>query len=160
MSLKYVSFVLLFALASCFPVMRVGSGGLLISDLQFESNYRDQSGQSYICDNKISSLNFRFAYSDFSKIAGWEAQLIGLKTARTLPRLVQTRDGGGFRVIDNHIVVDWVLAEGIAPLSIVVTPVPQPNIIGRTSLELLVRATDGGSVSLRLPGIPVVDNCQ
>jgi hypothetical protein len=73
---------------------------------------------------------------------------------------VQTRDCGGFRVIDNHIVVDWVLAEGIAPLSIVVTPVTQPNIIGRTSLELLVRATDGGSVRLRLPGIPVVDNCQ
>ena len=160
MNLKFLAFVLLFALASCIPVMRVGSGGLMISDLQFESNHRDQNGQSYICDNKISSLTFRFAYSDFSKIAGWEAQLVGVTTARRLPRLLQTRDGGGFRVIDNHIVVDWVLTEGIAPLSIVVVPVNQPNIIGRTSLELLVRATDGGSVTLRLPGIPVVDNCQ
>jgi hypothetical protein len=70
MNLKYFVFVLLLVLISCFTVMRVGSGGLLIPDLQFESNHRDQAGQPYICDNKISSLTFRFAYSDFSKIAG------------------------------------------------------------------------------------------
>jgi hypothetical protein len=149
----------LVALTACVPV-QVGNEGLSIYDLRYESNYRDTGGKSYICDNKITTLTVSFAYTDFNKIAGWEAQLIGQRTGAVSSRLIQTRNGGGFRLEDNHVVVNWVLAEGLAPQSIVVTPIPQPKVVGSTSLELLVRATDGGSARLRFAGIPVVDNCN
>lgn len=156
--------LLLVILTSCLPRIPVGDSGLLVYDLRYESNYRDRDGDSVICDNRLTTLTFSFAYSDFSKLSSWEAQLIGLRTGATSSRLVQTPGGGGFRRVGNRIVVNWVLSEGVAPLNvdpqgIVVTPVPQPRIIGRTSLELLVRATNSDTLTLRFPGIPVVDNC-
>jgi hypothetical protein len=150
---------LLVVLDSCIPI-QVGQGGLSIFDLRYDSNYRDKDGKSYVCDNEITTLTFSYGYTDFSKIGGWEAQLVGLRTGASLPKLVQSRNGGGFRLVDNRVLVDWVLAEGLAPQSIVVTPIPQPNVVGATSLELIVRATDGGAVTLSFPGIPVIDNCQ
>ena len=151
--------VLIGLLSGCLPIF-VGQTGLAIYDLKYESNHRDQGNTFYICSNKLTTLTFSFGYSDLNKINGWEAQLVGVFTGATLPKLVQTRDGGGFRVVDNRIVVDWVLVEGVAPLSVVANPISQPNVVEATSLELLVRATDGGSVMLKFPGISVADNCQ
>lgn len=151
--------VLIALLSGCLPIF-VGQTGLAIYDLKYESNHRDRGNTSYICRNKLTTLTFRFGYSDLNKILGWEAQLFGVFTGASSPKLVQSRDGGSFRVVDNRIVVDWVLIEGVAPLSVVANPSSQPNVVGATSLELLVRATDGGTVMLKFPGIPVSDNCQ
>lgn len=156
---RVLSFVIVLVLMTgCVPV-QVGNEGLSIYDLSYASNYRDSSGKSYICDNKITTLTFSFAYTDFNKIAGWEAQLVGLRTGAVSSRLIQTRSGGGFRLEDNHVIVNWLLTQGVAPLSILVMPVPQPKVIGSTSLELLVRANDGGMANLRFAGIPVI-NCD
>ena len=103
--------VLIGLLSGCLPIF-VGQTGLAIYDLKYESNHRDQGNTSYICSNKLTTLTFSFGYSDLNKINGWEAQLVGVFTGATLFKLVQTHDGGGFRVVDNRIVVDWVLVEG------------------------------------------------
>lgn len=152
------------ALVGCIPIGTNPSDTLLISDLRYESNFRDASGRSYICDNKITTLSYSFRYNDFARIARWDSRLVGETTGQTTHTLSMSKDTGGYSNLNNRITVNWVLSQGTAPLSvspqgIVVTPVPQPRQIGATRLELTVFATNGSLARLVFPGIPVIDNC-
>ncbi len=152
------------ALVGCIPIGTNPSDTLFISDLRYESNFRDASGRSYICDNKITTLTYSFRYNDFTRIARWDSRLVGETTGQTTHTLSMSKETGGYTNQNNRITVNWVLSQGTAPLSvspqgIVVTPVPQPRQIGATRLELTVFATNGSSARLVFPGIPVIDNC-
>lgn len=160
----FLAFVLATALAGCIPIGTNPSDALLISDLRYESNFRDASGRSYICDNKLTTLTYSFRYNDFARIARWDSRLVGEVTGQATHTLSMNRDSGGYTNQNNRIAVNWVLSQGTAPLSvapqsIVVTPVPQPRQIGATRLELTVFAANGSSARLVFPGIPVIDNC-
>ena len=155
------------ALSACFPAVQVGNNpetALLISDLRYESNFRDANGRSYICDNKPTTLTYSFRYNDFERISRWDSRLIGERTGTTTATLSMNKIGGAYANQNGQIRVNWVLGEQTAPLSIspqsiVVTPLPQPRVIGGTRLELSVFAANGNAVRLTFPGIPVVDNC-
>lgn len=152
------------ALAGCIPIGTNPSDALLISDLRYESNFRDTSGRSYICDNQPTTLTYSFRYNNFARIAYWDSRLVGEATGQATHTLRMNRESGGYTNQNNRITVNWVLSPGTAPLSvapqgIVVTPVPQPRPIGATRLELTVVATNGSSARLVFPGIPVIDNC-
>lgn len=155
---------LLLALVGCIPIGTNPADALLISDLRYESNFRDASGRSYICDNKPTTLTYSYRYNDFARIARWDSRLVGEATGQVTNTLSLSKDTGGYINQNNRITVNWVLSQGTAPLSvspqsIVVTPVPQPRQIGATRLELTVFATNGSSARLVFPGIPVIDNC-
>lgn len=155
---------LLLAFVGCIPIGTNPSDALLISDLRYESNYRDANGQSYICDNKLTTLTYSYRYNDFARVARWDSRLVGETTGQVTNTLSMSKDTGGFINENNRIRVNWVLGERTAPLSlspqsIVITPVPQPKVIGATRLELTVFATNGSSAKLTFPGIPVIDNC-
>lgn len=152
---------LLVVLVGCESI-QVGQRGLSIFDLRYENNHCDKDGKSYISDKEITTVAFSHGYTDFSKIASRKAQMVSVRTGTSLPKLMQTRNGGGFWLVKNQVVVDWVLAEGVALQSVVIPPISQPNVIRATSLELLVRATGyrWGYSNLRFPRPPVIDNCQ
>ncbi len=155
---------LLLAFAGCIPIGTNPADTLLISDLRYESNFRDASDRSYICDNKLTTLTYSFRYNDFARIARWDARLVGETSGQVTHTLSMSKDTGGYLNQNNRISVNWALSQGTAPLSvspqsIVVTPVPQPRQIGATRLELTVFATNGSSARLVFPGIPVIDNC-
>ncbi|MGK0619088.1 hypothetical protein [Meiothermus cerbereus] len=164
MKLSFLTLALVVALAGCIPIGTNPSDALFISDLRYESNFRDASGRSYICDNKLTTLSYSFRYNDFARIARWDSRLVGETTGQATHTLSMSKDTGGYSNLNNRISVNWVLSQGTAPLSIspqgiVVTPVPQPRQIGATRLELTVYATNGSSARLVFPGIPVIDNC-
>lgn len=155
---------LLLAFVGCIPIGTNPADTLLISDLRYESNFRDANGRSYICDNKTTTLTYSYRYNDFARIARWDSRLVGETTGQVTNTLSMSKDTGGYINQNNRILVNWVLSQGTAPLSvspqsIVVTPVPQPRQIGATRLELTVFATNGSSARLMFPGIPVIDNC-
>lgn len=159
--------VLGLALTACFPAVQVGNNpetALVIADLRYESNYRDANGRSYICDNKLTTLTYSFRYNDFERIARWDSRLIGERSGATTATLSMNKNAGAYINQNGQIRVNWALGEQTAPLSvspqsIVVTPVPQPRVVGGTRLELSVFATNGNAVRLTFPGIPVIDNC-
>lgn len=160
----FLASVLAAALAGCIPIGTNPSEALFISDLRYESNFRDTSGRSYICDNQPTTLTYSFRYNDFTRIARWDSRLVGEATGQVTNTLSLSKNTGGYINQNNRITVNWVLSPGAAPLSvapqsIVITPVPQPRQIGATRLELTVVATNGSSVRLVFPGIPVIDNC-
>lgn len=155
---------LVLAFVGCIPIGTNPQTALLISDLRYESNYRDANGQSYICDNKFTTLSYSFAYNDFARIDHWDARLVGETSGTVTNTLSMSPKTGGFINENNRIKVNWVLGQQTAPLSvspqsITVTPIPQPKVIGATRLELTVAAANGSSAKLTFPGIPVVDNC-
>lgn len=152
------------ALVGCIPIGTNPADALLISDLRYESNFRDANGRSYICDNKLTTLTYSYRYNDFARIARWDSRLVGEATGQVTNTLSMNRDSGGYINQNNRVSVNWVLSQGTAPLSvspqsIVVTPVPQPRQIGATRLELTVFATNASSARLVFPGIPVINNC-
>lgn len=156
--------VLLAALVGCIPIGTNPADALLISGLTYQSNYRDGSGRSYICDNKVTTLTYSYRYNDFARIARWDSRLVGETTGQVTNTLSMDKNSGGYINQDGRISVNWVLTQGTAPLSvspqsITVTPVPAPRQIGATRLELTVYATNGSSARLLFPGIPVIDNC-
>lgn len=160
----FFALTLLLVFAGCIPIGTNPADTLLISDLRYESNFRDVSGRSYICDNKPTTLTYSFRYNDFARMARWDSRLVGEATGQATHTLSMNRDSGGYTNQNNRITVNWVLSPGTAPLSlapqsIVVTPVPQPRQIGATRLELTVFATNGSAARLVFPGIPVIDNC-
>jgi len=160
-------FALATALSACIPVainQNPPGPTLVISDLRFSSNYRDSAGNSYICDNKFTTLTYSFRFSDFNLLSRWESRLVGETTGQVTNTLSTDKNSNQYILSGNQATVNWVLGQGVAPLNvspqgIVVTPVPQPRIIGRTRLELRVFSVSGNSAFVQLPGIPVIDNC-
>jgi len=106
------------ALVSCIPIGTNPSDALFISDLRFESNFRDTSGRSYICDNKLTTLTYSFRYNDFTRLARWDARLVGETTGQATHTLSMSKDTGGYTNQNNRIAVNWVLSQGTAPLSV------------------------------------------
>jgi hypothetical protein len=143
--------VLLQVCAGGIPIGARPTDGLPISDLGYESNFRDASGRSYICDHKPTTLTYR--YHDCARMGRWETRWVGETTGQATHPLSLSKDTGGSINQINRIRVNWASSQGTAPLSlalqsVVASPVPQPRPVGITRLELTVFATNGNLARL------------
>ncbi len=135
----------------------------------YGTNYQDQNtGVSYICDNRPTTLTYRFTYQ--GELESWtsylEGQVLGQRKGE------RTFEPGGSGVVasgERGFEVQYVMTPNFAPYrqgnaeispqAIVVVPVPQPTPIGATKLYLTLRGANGDARPYSSQDIPVINNC-
>lgn len=141
---------------------------LNITEFTTFTNYTDQSGASYICDNRPTTLTYRFSYE--GRLERWTSYLEGqalpgspIKGEHTFdPRSqdVSPYQDSGFEVeyrMDAYFAPYKEGDEAVSPQAII--PVPNPQPIGATKLYLTLEGQDGQVQSRTSEAIPVVSNC-
>lgn len=139
---------------------------LSITEFTAFTNYTDQTGASYICDNRPTTLTYRFRYE--GGLERWTSYLRGdvLKTTkgeRTFDPQTQgvsPYQNSGFEVeyrMDANFAPYKGGSETTSPQAIV--PVPNPQPIGATRLYLTLEGTNGQTQSRTSEAISVISNC-
>ena len=139
----------------------------------YATNYRvedgTEDGTSVICDNRVTTLEYRFTYQ--GELESWTSYLQGRELKRIEgresftpgSRNVSPYEESGYVVtytINPHQApYQNGVAGELSPQAIDVVPVPDPDIIGATTLYLTLKGADGDSQPYRSQDIPVIDIC-
>jgi hypothetical protein len=157
-----------FSLAGCvLTVVPGGSGGTTtttISNLSFSSDYRDNQGKSYVCDNATTGLTYTFRYS--GQLDHWTSVLVGKQTGQRAGTADLSLSSPGVNGSGDFVSVTYNVPPRTAPLSVPTGAVkPQsiivsPAVLGYTDLQITFYDSFGNAGSVKLnQGIPVVSNC-
>lgn len=133
------------------------------------TNYRTANGTSVICDNRATTLLYRFRYE--GRLTRWTSYLEGQTLGQIKGRRTFTPDSRGVVAYgERGYEVQYVMSANFAPYvhgaaddtltpsAIDVVPVPQPTRIGATKLYLTLEGTNREARFVS-PGIPVIINC-
>ncbi len=166
-------FLLVFVglLAGCNIVFQPGpvTPNLRITEFDYTTNYRgSNTGRSYICDNRPTTLTYKFSYE--GGIERWTSylqgrtlgQIKGMQTFDPRSQGVSPYQDSGFKVsyvMDAYFAPYKTAEKNLSPQVIAVVPVPQPVIIGAANLHLTLEGTSGGTQSRTSADIPVIANC-
>lgn len=137
-----------------------------VTNARYASSHVDHRGRDIICDNRSTTLTYRFNYQ--GSLDAWTSWLEGRKTG-------EIRGLATFTPSSPHVIhyagdaveVRYRINPGTAPLALdddlpepqSIVVVPNPEIIGFTHLKLNIRG-DGKSYHYTTrSGIPVVAHC-
>ncbi len=151
----------------------VGTPSLQASFLSLTTNFyngNDANPVYFICDNKVTTITYKFTYNDFSLFDGWSSQLRGKEGKQTAGLVSFNRNDAANDTTTRTVTVSYQVAAQATPLrvnpssvssqAIIITPVPKPSIIGNTLLDVLVRGRSGAADLTGTFGpIGVIDNC-
>lgn len=142
---------------------------LRVLSANFATNYRAADGTSVICDNRATTLLYRFRYE--GQLSSWTSYLEGQTLDEVKGERTFTPDNESVVAYDEHgYEVQYVISPNFAPYengvadttltpqAINVVPVPQPTPIGATKLYLTLEGA-GQEASFVSPDIPVIINC-
>lgn len=170
-ALKLCSLALiLLVLAACQVTVDVGMPpGFSVSNASFETNFRatvDGQERYVICDNRTTTLSYRFDYS--GTLTSWSSYLRGQTTGTIRGR--ETFTSADINT-PGRVEVTYTIPRNQAPLSdgleiqSAISPesiivVPRPTVIGFTQLWLDINGTTR-SFNFNNQGraIPVIDGC-
>ncbi len=133
------------------------------------TNYRTAAGTSVICDNRATTLLYRFRYE--GRLSRWTSYLKGQTLGQIKGRRSFTPNSRGVVAVgERSYAVQYVMSANFAPYingvagntltpsAIEVVPVPQPTRIGATKLYLTLQGTNREARFVS-PNIPVIINC-
>lgn len=138
---------------------------LRVLEATYSSNFQDQNGRFLICDNRTTTLIYRFRYQ--GELESWRSYLRGqtlgeVKGDRTFYPSSEGVTGfeSGYEVIYQMppYFAPYSAQGELDPQAIDIVPVPQPEIIGASRLHLTLRGV-GDDASFVSQDIPVVANC-
>lgn len=142
---------------------------LTVLSATYATNYRTDDGTSVICDNRSTTLVYRFTYQ--GELESWTSYLEGQRHKTVKGERTFDPDSENVSALDEQgFEVSYVMSPNFAPLensteaspspqAIVVVPVPQPTPIGATKLYLTLVGEDGESQPFISESIPVIENC-
>lgn len=131
----------------------------MVNNITFDSDFKNSSGTSFICDNTFTPTRVSFNYQ--GDLASWKVEARGVKTGNTVTLGNYVRgDNQHTESPIGKINMNITFASGTAPLKvkpqgIVVAPVE----IGRSDLVITIRNSAGQSKTGIFPGLPVINNC-
>lgn len=167
--MKRFAFLLLPSmLGGCLIVTPTPTPRLEVLSATYTTNYQTEDGTSVICDNRPTTLLYRFTYQ--GELESWtsylEGQTLGeVKGERTFDPGSNSVVASGEQGFEVQYVMDANFAPyeqgdaAISPQAIDVVPVPQPTVIGATKLYLILAGTDGNARPYSSQDIPVIINC-
>ena len=144
---------------------------LAITNARFISSFFNGNNANpvyYICDNKTTFAEYSFQYNDTSLLAGWSSQLRGFASGTVKGFASFTASDSRNNQSSRTVTVEYQIPAQQTPLSvgesnpqaISVVPVPNPSIIGKTYVDILVNGANGASNQRGTLGpIDVIDNC-
>ena len=168
--MKRIAFLLLAAtLSGCLivtPTPRTPQ--LEVLSATYATNFRTSDGASVICDNRPTTLLYRFTYQ--GELESWTSYLEGQKLGekkgeRTFEPGSNSVVASGEQGFEVQYVMDANFAPyekgdaEVSPQAIVPVPVPQPTVIGATKLYLILEGEDGRARPYSSQDIPVIINC-
>lgn len=168
--LKFSCFgLIVLVLTACQVTVDVGlPPGFSVSNASYRTNFRatvDGQERYIICDNRTTTLSYRFNYS--GTLRSWSSYLRGQTTGTIRGRANFTsRD----ITTPGRVEVDYTIPRNQAPLSSGPEPqaldpesiiiVPRPTVIGYTQLWLDINgSTRSFTFHNQGNAIPVVDGC-
>lgn len=168
--MKQIAFLLLAAtLGGCLVVTPTPrTPQLEVLSATYATNFRTDDGTSVICDNRPTTLLYRFTYQ--GELESWTSYLEGQTLGQVkAPRTFEPGDKDVISTGEKGFEVQYVMSSHFAPYeqgdaeispqAIDVVPVPQPNIIGATKLYLTLEGADGKARPYSSQDIPVIDEC-
>ena len=141
---------------------------LEVYDARYTTNYRDDDGRNYICDNLETPLTYEFSYD--GDLESWKLYLEGsrgglIESKRLTPRSssVEVSERGYIR--DRYAVPRYTaplsvqagLEQNIETQDIIV--VFEPYVIGESKLYLEVEDEAGRTQTFETKWLGVADNC-
>ena len=170
---RFCLLICLGLLAGCEVVLFGGptpvAPNLNVLEATYSTNYQDAgTGISYICDNRPTTLTYRFRYE--GELERWASYLEGQTLGRRdAERTFDPGTQGVSRYQDVGFEVSYQMSayfapykqdkETVLPQAIEVVPVPQPVLIGATKLYLILEGASGKAQPYGSGDIPVVANC-
>ncbi|RYM36813.1 hypothetical protein [Meiothermus sp. Pnk-1] len=150
---------------------------LVITNARLSTNYYDGNSSNptyYICDNKTTIITYSFTYNDPFYFGGWSSQLRGYASGEVKGQVNFSANDPRNNVATRTVTVDYQVYPGAVPLnngtgasvqssgvsaqSIIV--VPNPSIVGRTYVDILVKGANGAADLTGTVGpLKVIDNC-
>lgn len=142
---------------------------LSVLSATYATNYRANDGTSVICDNRATTLVYRFTYQ--GELESWTSYLEGQELGEVKGERTFDPDSENVSALEEQgFEVSYVMSPNFAPYendteaslspqAIVVVPVPQPEEIGATKLYLTLVGEDGESQPYVSESIPVIINC-
>ncbi|HEU4741803.1 MAG TPA: hypothetical protein VFS50_09455 [Meiothermus sp.] len=150
---------------------------LVVTNARLSTNYYDGNSSNptyYICDNKTTIITYSFTYNDPLYFGGWSSQLRGYASGKVKGQVSFPANDSRNNVATRTVTVDYQVAPGAVPLnngagasvqsggvsaqSIIV--VPNPSIIGRTYVDIVVKGANGAADLTGTVGpLRVIDNC-
>lgn len=136
-----------------------------VSNAGYDTSYEatiNGEPRNIICDNRLTELNYRFNYT--GDLTTWTSFLKGDTTGTVRG---ETSFNSSQITTPGQVDVTYsILANGaplltdggLSPQAIVVTPVPNPTVIGSTRLFIRVNGLNE-EIPLSSNSIPVVSNC-
>lgn len=167
--MKRIAFLLLAAtLSGCLVITPTPTPQLEVLSATYATNFRTDDGTSVICDNRPTTLLYRFTYQ--GELESWTSYLEGQtlkerKGERTFEpdsNSVVARGEQGFEVqyvMDANFAPYEQSDTEVSPQAIVPVPVPQPTVIGATKLYLILEGASGEARPYSSQDIPVIINC-
>jgi hypothetical protein len=141
---------------------------LRVLEATYRSNFQDQNGRYLICDNRTTTLVYRFRYQ--GDLRSWRSYLRGQTLGDVRGDRTFYPTSQGVRGFESGYEVTYQMppffapyaggdpSETVTPQAIDVVPVPQPEVIGNTRLHLTLRGV-GADATFVSQNIPVVANC-
>ena len=149
------------------------SGSVDPDTLVFFTNQRvgSEGGRSVICDNRTTEITYEFTYNSslIEALRDWDQVLVGVNSgARGFERRFVPSDGEVSLLSSRRYRVETTVPGGTAPLSVnddsvdsqAIIIVPNPQVIGRSRLEVTVRGDAGTTQRIVFPPLDVIDNCR
>ncbi len=159
---------LTFVLSSCsIEIVDIGlPSDLNVTNARYETSFsatvNGEANRSIICDDKVTILSYSFQFSGnlgswTSYIKGSQGSEVGRQTLDLNSRFVQ------YDSANRIVTVTYELPAGSAPLvlapqTITVTPIPDPQVIGSSKLYLEFPSASR-PFAFSTKDLPVVDNC-
>lgn len=137
---------------------------LKVSEIKFESEFRDNAGKSYICYNEPSVLFLSFKYQ--GDLGSWSVRYKGASSGDITENYLKTETN---KYVENPIgtisfqksffinVSPFATKQKVDPQAIVV--VPTPSLKGSVTVTMTVRNSANQEDTATLANLPVIDNC-
>jgi hypothetical protein len=141
-----------------------GTTALTAYPLFVETNWRDDEGNSYVCDDRSTAFSYGFRYE--GDLVSWTYELDGESTDSIVTNLTLTspgviKYGPSNQTVAHSFTQDAGMSPrslGARPQSIIIDPAP-PQYLGSVRLVLNFKTSTGGIGTFVSPPIPVVSNC-
>ncbi len=140
---------------------------LEVLEANYRTNFRDQNGRYLICDNRTTTLIYRFRYQ--GELESWRSLLRGQKLGEVKGDQTFYPSSRGVSRFESGYEVTYEMGPNFAPYTsdlgtelspqdIIVVPVPEPEVIGNSRLHLTLSGV-GDDARYVSPNIPVVVGC-
>lgn len=133
--------------------------GFSITDATYSTNWQDNSGNSYICDDRTTTITYSFSYS--GQLDYWSSYLQGINTGNIYGRTTFYPSGGS----SNYVQVSFNVPPGTAPLAVQngapqpLSIIVSPTVIGSSRLLVDINGYDK-AYNLFSDPIPVISSCS